>query len=69
MTKIVDRIIDEELNMRNVYAKFVPRMLNDEQKERHVVDIKGDGYQNTPSNSLQSRLFASSELQSAYIKR
>jgi len=31
----VRRILREELNMRKVCAKMVPKLLSDEQKERH----------------------------------
>lgn len=36
----VHRVAPEDLNMRNVCAKFVPRLLSDEQKERRVGDSK-----------------------------
>ena len=36
----VHRIVHEDLNMRKVCAKFVPRLLSDEQKERRVGDSK-----------------------------
>ena len=53
----VYRVVHEDLNMRKVCAKFVPRLLSDEQKERRVGDElpDRDGHQNCPSPSLQSR--------------
>ncbi|XP_037780220.1 protein GVQW3-like [Penaeus monodon] len=36
----VHRIIQDELNMRKICAKFVPRVLSDEQKERRASDSR-----------------------------
>ncbi|XP_037800650.1 histone-lysine N-methyltransferase SETMAR-like [Penaeus monodon] len=36
----VHNIVHDELNMRKICAKFVPRVLSDEQKERHVSDSR-----------------------------
>lgn len=51
----VHRIIHEDLN--KVCDKFIPRMLNNEQKERYVSDSREiiDGPQNCPSSSLHTK--------------
>ena len=36
----VHRIVHEDLNMRKVSAKFVPKVLSEEQKQRHVEDSR-----------------------------
>ena len=39
-----DRIIREELKMRKICPKFVPRMLREDQKERRCHRQQGDGW-------------------------
>lgn len=35
-TAIVHKIIHKDLNMRKIWVKFAPRVLNDQQKKKHV---------------------------------
>ena len=48
--EIVHTIIREELKMRKICVKFVPRVLREDQKERRCHDQ--DGHQDSSSPSL-----------------